>query len=106
MHFCRSTNIIDGHNATSPTVSEVINPSTERIFALVPVATPEQLEEAVVAAERAFPSWSARPWEERQAALNALADLVDQYADEFVYLLMTEIGKDRGSAYVPRGYGN
>ena len=82
----------------SPTTNNILNPATEEVFARVPVATPEQLDDAIAAAERAFPAWSARPWEERQAALNAIADLVDAHAEQFSDLLMKEIGKDRASA--------
>ncbi|TBU39807.1 aldehyde dehydrogenase [Dichomitus squalens] len=91
-------NIIDGKKATSPTSADIIDPSTEEVWARVPIATPEQLEDAIAAAERAFPAWSATPWEERQAALNKLADLIDQHAEQVAHLLMKEIGKDRGAA--------
>ena len=63
----------------------------------MPVATPAQLEDAILAAERAFPAWSATPWEERQAALSRLADLIDEHTEQVGYLLMKEIGKDRAA---------
>ena len=63
----------------------------------MPVATPAQLEDAILAAERAFPAWSATPWEERQAALSRLADLIDEHTEQVEYLLMKEIGKDRAA---------
>ncbi|KAI1797438.1 aldehyde dehydrogenase [Ganoderma leucocontextum] len=91
-------NIIDGKKATSPTTADIINPATEEVFVRVPVATVEQLDEAILAAERAFPAWSAMPWEARQAALSKLADLIDRHAEQFAQLLMQEVGKDRGSA--------
>jgi acyl-CoA reductase-like NAD-dependent aldehyde dehydrogenase len=43
---------------------DVINPATEEPFAAAPIATPQHLEDAVNAASRAFPSWSATPVEE------------------------------------------
>ena len=76
----------------------VENPATEEILTRVPIATPEQLDAAILAAERAFPAWSATPWEARQAALARLADLLDQHAEQFAQLLMREVGKDRASA--------
>ncbi len=93
-----SANIIDGKKATSPTTVDIINPATEDLFVRVPVATAEQLDAAILAAERAFPTWSATPWEARQAALSKLADLLDRHADQFAQLLMREVGKDRASA--------
>ena len=64
----------------------------------MPVASAAQLDAAILAAERAFPAWSATPWEARQAALARLADLVDEHAEQFAQLLMREVGKDRASA--------
>ena len=93
-----SANIIDGKKVTSPTFADIINPATEEILTRVPIATPEQLDAAILAAERAFPAWSATPWEARQAALATLADLLDQHAEQFAQLLMREVGKDRASA--------
>ncbi|PIL29856.1 hypothetical protein GSI_08063 [Ganoderma sinense ZZ0214-1] len=91
-------NIIDGKKETSPTTADIINPATEEVFARVPIATPAQLDAAILAAERAFPAWSATPWEARQAALARLADILDRHADQFAQLLMREVGKDRASA--------
>ena len=62
------------------------------------VATREQLDEAVAAAERAFPAWSAKPWEERQAALEDMAALLERHAESFAEMLMREVGKDQMSA--------
>ena len=76
----------------------VLNPATEQAFAHAPVATRAQLDDAVAAAERAFPAWAATPWSERQAALRAFADLLEARRGAFVQLLMREVGKDRGSA--------
>ena len=101
---CRSpfaasvAHIIDGKCASSPTTKGIINPSTEQAFAHVPVATREQLEESIVAGERAFPSWSQKPWEERQQVLNDIAALLDEHAGRFAEMLMREVGKDQASA--------
>lgn len=64
----------------------------------MPQATPEQLEEAINAAERAFPAWSAKPWEERQHVLELMTELLEEHASHFVPLLMQEVGKDQFSA--------
>ena len=58
----------------------------------------EQLEETITAAERAFPSWSEKSWDERAEALDALATLIERHSDQFTELLMREAGKDRVSA--------
>ena len=75
-----------------------MNPATEDVFAHVPQATRAQLEDAVAAAARAFPAWSATPWEARQAVLERIADLAEEHAGHFVPLIMQEVGKDHFSA--------
>ena len=77
-----------------------MNPATEDVFAHVPVATHEQLEDAVAAAERAFPGWRDTPWEARQQALSDIAALLERHEAGFIELLMREVGKDRVSACV------
>ncbi|KAI0788017.1 aldehyde dehydrogenase [Fomes fomentarius] len=90
--------IINGKKTSSPTTQGIINPATEEVFTYVPQATPEQLEEAIDAAERAFPAWSAKPWEERQHVLELMTELLEEHASHFVPLLMQEVGKDQFSA--------
>ncbi|TBU38412.1 aldehyde dehydrogenase [Dichomitus squalens] len=90
--------VIDGKLADSPTNAEAINPSTGEVFAHVPVATREQLEETIAAAERAFPTWSAKAWGERADILRALAALIERHAERFNTMIMREVGKDRASA--------
>ncbi len=93
-----SAHVIDGRKVTFPTTKGVVDPATEDVFAHVPVATPEQLEDAVVAAQRAFPAWRNKPWEDRQQVLNDVAALLERHATEFIALLMREVGKDQMSA--------
>ena len=47
-----SAHVIDGKSVSSPTTKDVVNPATEDVFAHVPVATHEQLEDAVAAEKR------------------------------------------------------
>ena len=48
---------------------EVINPDTEEIIGTVPVGTEDDLNDAILAARSAFPSWSKSSIEERQLSL-------------------------------------
>ncbi|PIL29861.1 hypothetical protein GSI_08068 [Ganoderma sinense ZZ0214-1] len=91
------THIIDGKPATSPTMAPIVNPTTGEVIAHVPVATNEQLEETIAAADRAFPAWSAKTWDQREDALVAFGALAGQHADQFAELIMREGGKDRMS---------
>ncbi|QRV84439.1 aldehyde dehydrogenase family protein [Ceratobasidium sp. AG-Ba] len=84
---------INGKSVTSPTTLEVINPATQQKIADVPVATKEQLDEAVAAARAAFPGWSATPVDERAAIVNKIADVVEENIEEYKKILTLEQGK-------------
>lgn len=68
------------------------------MLATVPVATPEQLDDAVDTASRAFPAWAATPVQERQALLERMGQLLYQELDQFVELVVKEVGKSRSLA--------
>lgn len=72
---------------------DVINPATGQVFAQAPNASPEQLNEAVAAANTAFKSWSALGYDERQVYLERFADALEEHRDDFVRLLTLEQGK-------------
>lgn len=55
---------------------DVIDPATEKTIAQVPIATRETVDQAVDAAQAAFPTWSKTTWDER-------AKLHEQYGEEF-----------------------
>ena len=74
------------------------NPATKATIAEVPSATEAQLDEAVAAARAAFPAWAATPLAERQAAVAAIGDRLEQHAEEFMALLTREQGKPRPMA--------
>lgn len=50
-------NIINGRPVTSEQTAPVYNPATGEVIAQVPVATKEQLDQALAAARTAFPAW-------------------------------------------------
>ncbi|MCB2013394.1 MAG: aldehyde dehydrogenase family protein [Sphingobium sp.] len=96
--FSDYTMTIDGKSATSPDSIEAFNPATEEVIATVPDASRDQLEEAISAARRAFPEWSARPVEERQAMVAKIGDVIQEHAEDFMRLLTLEQGKGRAGA--------
>lgn len=96
--FSDYTMTIDGRPAVADKNFEAFNPATEEVIARVPDASRAQLDEAVAAAKRAFPDWSARPVEERQAAIAAVAERINQHAEDFKRLLTLEQGKARAGA--------
>jgi aminomuconate-semialdehyde/2-hydroxymuconate-6-semialdehyde dehydrogenase len=75
----------------------------------VPAGTASDVDEAVAAAERAFPSWSELPPDERAQRLNRLADLIDQNADELARTETDDNGKPyllAREAEIPRAAAN
>jgi acyl-CoA reductase-like NAD-dependent aldehyde dehydrogenase len=88
---------IAGRSVVGADAVPVIDPATGGEFALCPVASPTQVEEAIAAAEGAFPAWS-RDLASRRAALLACADLLDANRDTIADLLVREQGKPRQDA--------
>lgn len=84
---------IDGKAVPGADSFDVINPADLSVIAQAPAASPAQLDEAVAAARRAYPAWSALPWDERQSMLQALADAVEAHGEELSHLLCLEQGK-------------
>jgi acyl-CoA reductase-like NAD-dependent aldehyde dehydrogenase len=89
---------IDGELVGSDSTVPAYNPATKAVIAEVPDATREQLDAAVAAARKAFPGWAATPLAERQAALSAIADRMEERAEDFLALLTREQGKSRPQA--------
>lgn len=71
----------------------VINPATEKSFATVPKGTRKDINNAVKAAKKAFPSWAATPIAKRQAIVNKMADVLSGNAEMLARLMTKEQGK-------------
>ncbi|SCX72569.1 aldehyde dehydrogenase family protein [Variovorax sp. EL159] len=85
--------LIDGHLVPGDLEFEVINPATEQRIAMSPAASPAQLDQAVAAANRAFPAWRATSLAQRQAVLSGMAEITRSHAEELAGLLSQEQGK-------------
>ncbi len=72
---------------------DVLNPATEKVLASAPVASTEQLDQAVAAARTAFVKWRDTGAEERSAALLRIADRMEAHADELARIIVHEQGK-------------
>lgn len=79
-------------------VIEVEDPSDGEVFASVPSAEIRDVEEAIEAAERAFPDWAARTPFDRGRLLRKCAEAVEQKAREIAALMTREQGKPLGEA--------
>jgi acyl-CoA reductase-like NAD-dependent aldehyde dehydrogenase len=85
--------IIDGKKVSTAETFPVLNPATEEVVAQCPKATPEHVDQAVAAARRAFPAWSATPDAERSRIVHAIADALEAHSEELSKLLTLEQGK-------------
>ena len=70
----------------------VTNASTEDVIGRVPAGDAADAARAVDAAVRAFPTWSARPLDERAALLGALAAKLEERATDLATTIAAEVG--------------
>ncbi len=85
---------IDGKAYRSSGIaSDVFNPNTGQVQALVSCAGADVVSTAVAAAARAFPAWSAINPQRRARVMFAFKALVEQHMDELAQLLSSEHGK-------------
>jgi acyl-CoA reductase-like NAD-dependent aldehyde dehydrogenase len=71
----------------------VIDPATGAPFAVCPQASRDDMQRAIDAARKAFPSWAATPIDERAAAIEKIAAAVEGRKQELAELLSREQGK-------------
>ena len=86
-----------------------LDPATEEVLARVPDSDAADVDDAVAAAKRAFPSWSRMPAAERSRLLLKLADLIEQNLDELATLESRDNGKAISLAKrldIPRAVAN
>src|ERR671925_13844 len=88
-------NYIDGH--LEPPVSgryiENIEPATGQVYSLTPDSDTVDLEQAVAAARRAFPAWSALPLEQRAKVLLGVAERIEAEAEGLAQAESIDTGK-------------
>lgn len=89
------TNFIAGRSVPpqSNRYLDNVEPATGRAYSRVPDSGPEDVDAAVDAARRAFPTWSASPAEERSRILLRLADLIDRDLDRLAEAESRDTGK-------------
>ncbi|RFU31123.1 hypothetical protein B7463_g5202, partial [Scytalidium lignicola] len=93
-------NVIDGKLRYGTATAHAIDPSTGKNNWGIPVATAQDLEDAVTSAKKAYVLWSAKPWSERAVAVGRLGQVLVDYREEMLLLLMKEAGKPRLAAEV------
>jgi acyl-CoA reductase-like NAD-dependent aldehyde dehydrogenase len=86
-------NLIDGKSSSAEQSLEVHDPATGRVLATVPDIDRAGVDAAFAAARRAFPTWSAKPWDERRTILTTAIEKLREHKSELVTLLMAEGGR-------------
>jgi aldehyde dehydrogenase (NAD+) len=86
--------IIDGESvtATSDGYLEHVDPSTGEVLAQLPVAGEKDVDRAVGAARRAFPSWRHLPADQRRGLLFGIAQAIKRNQDELAEITALEAG--------------
>ncbi|PFH33772.1 aldehyde dehydrogenase [Besnoitia besnoiti] len=86
--------------ATSGSYFEDVNPATEEVICKVQEASKEDVDKAVEAAAKAFPSWSlSTSASTRALLLHKLASLVEKHADELALIESLDSGKPISSIH-------
>ncbi|MCF7982738.1 MAG: aldehyde dehydrogenase family protein [Pseudomonadales bacterium] len=96
--------LIDGQLVAGAGRMDVLNPANETVLAQCPLADLDQLEQAVAAANRAFPAWSQTPIADRQKKLIQVADAIKANADRVTHVLTGEQGKPLEQAAAEVGF--
>ncbi|MEU8435422.1 gamma-aminobutyraldehyde dehydrogenase [Streptomyces sp. NPDC029216] len=93
--FADGAQYIDGRlrAGTSGRSHTVVDPATGQEVLTYELAGPADVDEAVAAAKRAFPAWSAATPGERSDALHRLAAVLTQQAEDFAYAESLQCGK-------------
>ncbi|MFK0090886.1 CoA-acylating methylmalonate-semialdehyde dehydrogenase [Pseudomonas sp. NPDC090755] len=77
---------------------DVVNPATQEVLAKVPLATPNEVNAAIDAAERAFHSWKHTPIGARMRIMLKLQALIREHAKRIASVLSAEQGKTLADA--------
>ena len=80
-------------DSRSDKVDPIPNPATGETIASLPYSTREEINEAVAAAKKAFPSWSETPVPERAQVMFRFKALFDQHIEGLAALVTQENGK-------------
>lgn len=91
--FNTFTNIVNGGPRTSKNTYHGIDPTTKEKLWDVPIASKDDVEDAVAAANSAYGKWSKKTWGERQEALAHFKELYASYQDDLTEVLIKETGK-------------
>ncbi|MBC3869888.1 NAD-dependent succinate-semialdehyde dehydrogenase [Undibacterium oligocarboniphilum] len=84
---------------------EVSNPSTQTVLAQVANLSAEHAQQAIAAAQTAFPAWAAKTGKERAGLMRRWFDLMIAHADDLAAIMTAEQGKPLAEARGEVVYG-
>ena len=90
--------LIHGQWRDSAQTREVINPATEQVVGTVPVAAPQDIDDALASAQRGLQVWRATSVGERTAVLLRAAQLLRERAETIATATVLEQGKPLAAA--------
>ena len=107
----RLSHLIDGQarGAGGSAWLDVFEPATGQVYGHCPNGSAQDVADAVDAAQRAFPAWSALPAADRAAWINRLADALEARVDAFAAAESRDVGKPLALARnldIPRAVSN
>lgn len=83
---------------TSGSYSDVYNPSTGEVIAQVPLASREEVKQAIQIAKTAFPAWKKTSIGKRVEVLHRFRQLLIDRQDELIQVICEESGKTKEDA--------
>ncbi|KAJ6008309.1 aldehyde dehydrogenase [Penicillium herquei] len=91
---------IDGQwiSSTSNKTFNVYNPATETLIGTCPESNTDDVNSAIQAASRAFPSWRSQSGRQRGRILRKLFDLIVENKEDIGKIITAENGKAKGDA--------
>src|SRR5919106_5048720 len=90
---------IAGSRVTGGSVfASITDPSIGKVTKQVALGSAAEVDKAVAAAARAFPTWAATPATRRAAVLFRFKDLIEKHADELAGLITPGNGKGLSAA--------
>lgn len=93
--------VIDGREVKTKTTFSTQSPAdASLVIGKWAAGTPAQARDAIAAAKRAFPSWSALPWPKRVAIIEKAADLYTKRFYDLCAAMCLEAGKSRYEASI------
>ena len=93
-HFINGT-LVPG---TSGRFSNVYNPCTGEVIARVPLATKEEVKDAIDTSKRAFPAWKKQSAGKRAEIVQRFRQLIAENIDELIEIICEESGKTKEDA--------